>query len=1642
MGQRSNKKESWIASCGSIINIEFLCQNLLHKDDKEENMQKRILSILLTVCMIMAMLPVMALAEDYQDWTAAMAEDVTLTADTDTITIDGVSYTYKGDVSNAGLDLSSSTPTETTAYIAEDGYILWGPTVDTDSNVTGGTLTLNGASISVTSGTALKLPNVEITIDVEGENTISGGSYGIYKNIGTTTIEGSGTLTVSHIEYGAICLNNDLLIITGDVTVVANSAGPIAAYGQNPQDGLTISGNANVMASGGGEQNIYSNGTITINTTGEVNAPNIRTTADFTYTSGTMTGSLVLEGKDNYYENFVYSVYGDFALTTDQTINSCSGEDGLTVLTGATLTIDEGVTLTIEDGAEITNNGTIINNGTINFMDESITAETINNLNLSGCGKIQIDSNNVLLIGGEFNTVYSDISNDKLDLNTDTPTEKRFYTAGDGYVLWEPTLDDSSVVTSGTLTLHNATINNTSGGALYLPNLPVTIEVEGENNITSSSTGIFHDSGDTDIQGSGILNVTSNGSSSDGICQGNDTLTITGDVTVASATGNMSYGINAQKALTISGNANVTVSGVSRGIYSNGSITVNTIGTVNAQRISTGYFSYQSGNLTGSWVSEGKENYYNNLVQTVYGSYELTDDKTITAWTDEDGLTVAYGGTLTIDDGVTITVEDGTEITNNGTIVNNGTINFQGETISAATITALNLTGDGSVQVNGTPVLVVDGKFYSPNIEISNSTLDLSTGAPTTDTVYIAGNGYVLWKPTVESEAVTAGTLTLHNATMEANEYKALITLPTVDVIVELEGENSLTNNVDANDIIAIIKQGGIAVIDKDNPVKQVPQDYKLTFLGDGTLETETNSKIPISTDGTLIIASSGNIDTENIYAVNFVMDSGYLKGNLYSSGDTVINGGTIYNEKAGICQGDFSMTGGTANYHSLDSYGLVCIGTVTYTGGTLNASVLTVDAANFIITNTIYGDCALSNETMQTGISQYSAKYILRISSGSRWTIDSDSKMYTAGNASGLVMSGVTADNIGEYIINNGTLVNNGIILLPNGLTEVQVKTIAQNVLKASGTGKIQVYDGVDGTNNTIYSNSGERITVIHGDLDLARGDHSSATLADDGYTWTGNSTDGYTLTLGGAYVDGNLTLPDNSPVKIHTTADSVINGVIQGAGSYLIDFTFTGTAELSINGDIVGFTNGDTITVQDGAQLTINGLISIGASGTDGTLVVTGEGTTMSIPSTGAYAIGCDTVRVEGGATLNVSAEYYSIHTLDGGISVTDGSTLTVGCDYGVYIEDGTFTVDDSSIFTADAAVAAICVVDKSTTKSQSETLNVSSTLLPSGTEIASAIGDRSGYGYTYWSIVTSGNILSATDENYTPVTLSNAVGELTLKKNSSSGGSSSTTSYTITATAGENGSISANGKVNVVKNSDKSFTITPDSGYVVSDVLVDGVSVGAVTSYIFENVAKNHTITASFVKSVEQPETITYDDVKDSDWFKDAVYYVTNEGLMSGMGNDEFGPYINTDRGMIVTILWRLEGQPEASSDASFSDVTEGKYYEDAVNWGVENDIVKGYGNGNFGPTDTITREQMAAILYRYSQFKGYDTTQGGMAVQKFSDYDMISDWALESVTWSVNAKLMSGKDNNVIDARGEATRAEVATILMHFCQNVSR
>ena len=258
----------------------------------------------------------------------------------------------------------------------------------------------------------------------------------------------------------------------------------------------------------------------------------------------------------------------------------------------------------------------------------------------------------------------------------------------------------------------------------------------------------------------------------------------------------------------------------------------------------------------------------------------------------------------------------------------------------------------------------------------------------------------------------------------------------------------------------------------------------------------------------------------------------------------------------------------------------------------------------------------------------------------------------------------------------------------------------------------------------------------------------------------------------------------------------------------------------------------------------------------------------------------------------------------------------------------------------------------------------------------------------------------------------------------------------SYAITATAGTGGSISPT-SASVVSGGSITFTITPDEGYCISDVLVDGESVGAVGSYTFRNVKATHSIKAVFAKETTDWAN-PFMDVSESDWFYDAVKYVAETGLMDGMSETSFEPNLSTTRCMIVTILWRLENQPEATDSCSFSDVAVGEYYAKAVAWSEANGIVLGYDADTYGPDDPITREQLVAILYRYAKYKGYDTTATN-DLSAFTDSANISTYALPAMKWAVAETLVSGNPDATLSPNGEATRAQVAMILMRFIEN---
>ena len=177
--------------------------------------------------------------------------------------------------------------------------------------------------------------------------------------------------------------------------------------------------------------------------------------------------------------------------------------------------------------------------------------------------------------------------------------------------------------------------------------------------------------------------------------------------------------------------------------------------------------------------------------------------------------------------------------------------------------------------------------------------------------------------------------------------------------------------------------------------------------------------------------------------------------------------------------------------------------------------------------------------------------------------------------------------------------------------------------------------------------------------------------------------------------------------------------------------------------------------------------------------------------------------------------------------------------------------------------------------------------------------------------------------------------------------------------------------------------------------------------------------------------------FTDVSEKDWFYGDVMFVYENGLMLGTSKTLFSPHGTATRGMMATILWRMEGSPVPKGKNSFTDVEAGKWYADAITWTAENGIFAGYGKDKFGPDDPITREQLAAIFYRYADYKGYDLTVKGN-LDKFKDADKITDYAKTAMQWAVGSGLVKGKSGNLLDPQGTATRAEIAAMLHRFIE----
>lgn len=263
-------------------------------------------------------------------------------------------------------------------------------------------------------------------------------------------------------------------------------------------------------------------------------------------------------------------------------------------------------------------------------------------------------------------------------------------------------------------------------------------------------------------------------------------------------------------------------------------------------------------------------------------------------------------------------------------------------------------------------------------------------------------------------------------------------------------------------------------------------------------------------------------------------------------------------------------------------------------------------------------------------------------------------------------------------------------------------------------------------------------------------------------------------------------------------------------------------------------------------------------------------------------------------------------------------------------------------------------------------------------------------------------------------------------------SSGGSASTT-YTLTFETNGGSAISK-----VTKNKGTSIDLAQyaptKSGATFEGWYADKGLTKKITS------VKLDANTTVYAKWTEAPVSgLPFGDVKSADWFYNDVKYVYEKGMMAGTAADVFAPNATTTRAMIVTILYRLEGSPAVTGTNAFVDVPAGQWYTDAVNWAAANQIVKGTSATTFAPNDSITREQMAAILYRYAQYKGYDVTKKA-DLSGYSDNGQVSAYAKDALAWANAAKLINGVTNTTLAPQGNATRAQVSAILHRFCDGV--
>lgn len=1203
----------------------------------------------------------------------------------------------------------------------------------------------------------------------------------------------------------------------------------------------------------------------------------------------------------------------------------------------------------------------------------------------------------------------------------------------------------------GTVTLDNdytetITINTGKNITLDLNN----------HNLSSSTGDAIVNKGTLTIKGSGQVSTTANGSAAianfpDAVANVNGgtytssewyviknlgTMTITGDVTVKKPDGSQN-----------------TASLIDNGWY-NSSDTV-AKESVSAQdnkaklTIKSGNFKGNSGQKSCSVV---KNDDYGTL-KIFGGTFDSTannntnNSTTILNWNVAEIFGGNFTGKYPISNGAyTVNADKGQLTISGGTFT--GTQSMFGYCMGG--------NGVGEMTISG-------GSFTAPQIGdfTGKYTLSISGGTFSFDPITYLATGYTakssnskyLVVPTEEANAVAQIGNTYYNTLADAVADASTTNPDTIKLLKDTTERLILNGGKEIT-----LDLGGNTLSYTEQTVRV--NHGKLTVNGPGAIK-EINPNL-----GAILIKGSTNQEDTNYSVVNVNGDvtlSGWApvfvdQNSEKAYGVTVnLNGATLKAQKD---------TGGN------DGVGLYVNGSIK---DTVNAPVIklentTIDAQGEGMYLAGYADTTIKCGSIvgtQTGIEIRAGKLavndVIVTGNGTPTTVTPNGNGSTADGVGIAVMQHTTKLPINVTISDskvsgyNGVLQNN-----PQANSADDIAKVTINI--ESG-----YFSAINGGVNAVASEN-NRLSITGGYFTS----DPSAYVAEGKATLTG--TDGYRFMVGNKVTtdvvpttttpktDVSNTIPYNQKESVKNAAASVKDNGELAAAANTVAKEITTTAEEGKQ----HLNNASISATADNTKIYVQTYLDIKADnvevGTDDKITsITLDITPMSrvVASTADNAEGIvldETTSTPKNAVILPGSEkkLTNIQTMEISLELPDGFATAESTSYKpVYVQHkgheyiatvttgennkkiATFTNPDGfSEFTISSTSTAVAKIgDNSYTTLQAaidavqngETINVT------GTDLSATVSGNKSFTVTGKSVTltaASGYNLTKNDNVYT-----------VSRQHSGSSSSGTTTSYNVNVNAATNGAVAADKKT-ASKGTTVTVTASPSKGYVVDAVKVvdkDGKDV-AVTEkdgkYVFTMPASAVTVTGSFKAETPAPVALPFTDVKSGNWFYDAVKYAYAQGLMTGTSATTFAPNGTMNRAMIVTVLYRLEKSPAVTGASKFTDVPAGQWYSDAVAWAAANKIVNGYDETTFGPMNAVTREQMAAILFRYEQVKGLENVTLEENLNRFPDQNKISAYAIPALQWAVGQKIINGNADGTLDPTGTATRAQVAQIFTNL------